>query len=738
MKDGHLLRKKFFIVLALALIARFFFFWLILEVKGEQGFLEGPDSNEYITIAQNILDHRTFSTDTTEHVQILGVDAPRPDNFRMPLYPLLLAGFFVLGAPISLAAVFQIFISAMTVGLVFLQGRKTFGERPAFFASLFLALHPYDAYFSSIIGNDPLFLVFSIPGIFFLLQFLQEQKKRHLFAGASLLGIATLVRTTGLFFLLLIPLLWFFVPNFHRGGRRALVQTASALGIAVLVLSPWIIRNKTVLDAWALSSDGQYALAYNSINHYYRSSLPREQNVFDNESSQNAFLRKLLGQDPNLRSYQNTAAIAREAGRALREYGVGYGFFHLRRAPVVFIDDGLPGLANAFGLPVTAVVSLRSALDSALGFDFSPLARYVQNIREHPFSAAGPLGISVRLGIATLALASIFVLPMGSPPRRIRLFLWMMFIGYAIALPLYGLHRHRMAIDPFLLGLAAMACTRLPFFRSHTPRIPITHVPSLTYNSSPTCCKLSLVQPTMNTTIIIPTYNEAENIEPLIREIFSRHPEISIAVVDDASPDKTAERVRALEAQYPRLELIERRNQRGFAGAYKTAFGHVLAREGLERVITMDADFSHHPKYIARLLEAAEKNHLVIGSRYVPGGAVQNWSLRRRLLSRWGNRYTRLITGMRIRDITTGFSCMQAQFLKSLPWQHTAAEGYAWLMEMKHLFHSAGAAIKEVPIVFEERRQGASKISKNIIMEGLIFPLELRFKRRLATPPRSA
>ena len=234
----------------------------------------------------------------------------------------------------------------------------------------------------------------------------------------------------------------------------------------------------------------------------------------------------------------------------------------------------------------------------------------------------------------------------------------------------------------------------------------------------------------MKVIIAIPTYNEAENIVPLIREIFERYSDVGILVVDDGSPDGTGRLVREAMGRYPNLRLLERSGKLGLASAYLAAFHLILSGPKPEFIVTMDADWSHHPRYIGDLLAVAQTADFVIGSRYISSGGVKNWSLYRKMLSRFGNYYARLVTGIPIHDLTAGFSCMRVSFLEKLPWRNMQAEGYAWLIELKMLFHRAGARLNESPIIFEERRAGASKISRRIIAEGLIYPWRLRFNYR--------
>lgn len=234
----------------------------------------------------------------------------------------------------------------------------------------------------------------------------------------------------------------------------------------------------------------------------------------------------------------------------------------------------------------------------------------------------------------------------------------------------------------------------------------------------------------MKTRIIIPTYNECENILPLIKELLRLMPvEAHILVVDDASPDGTADLVSKYAAQDGRVQLLGRTAKLGMGSAYQAAFRQVL-REGEDGcIVTIDADFSHNPKYVPELVRAAENHDLVIGSRYIADGGTENWSILRKALSIGGNLYARLITGTPIHDLTAGFSCMRTDFLRNVPYYEVQSRGYAWWIALRTLFHQKGARIKEIPILFTERRLGKSKLSTNIIYEGLIEPWRIRFSK---------
>lgn len=234
----------------------------------------------------------------------------------------------------------------------------------------------------------------------------------------------------------------------------------------------------------------------------------------------------------------------------------------------------------------------------------------------------------------------------------------------------------------------------------------------------------------MRTRIIIPTYNERENIISLIVELLRVAPAgTRILVVDDGSPDATAELVRDYIAKDPRVSLMTRPVKLGMGSAYQAAFRRVLDEGGNDVIVTIDADFSHNPRYVPELIRECVTHDLVIGSRYVKGGAIEYWSPWRRLLSWGGNLYVRTITGLPIRDCTAGFSAMRADFLSRVPFGEVRAKGYAWWFALRILFFRRGARICEIPITFTERRLGKSKLSTNVVYEGLVEPWRIRFSR---------
>lgn len=232
----------------------------------------------------------------------------------------------------------------------------------------------------------------------------------------------------------------------------------------------------------------------------------------------------------------------------------------------------------------------------------------------------------------------------------------------------------------------------------------------------------------MKTCIIIPTYNEKENIGALIGGIFNLIPNVLVMVVDDNSPDKTADTVLSLKPKFPNLALFSREKKEGLGRAYIGAFLEVLKDKEIKRIVTMDADFSHDPRALPPMLEAAERHDLIIGSRYVSGGSIVGWELWRRILSRCANFYCRLVTWIPVHDCTAGFQVINTDILRKIDLSKIDSSGYAFLMELKYLISKAGASVKEMPIVFKNRIGGESKISSHIIREGIFAPWKIRIK----------
>ncbi len=229
--------------------------------------------------------------------------------------------------------------------------------------------------------------------------------------------------------------------------------------------------------------------------------------------------------------------------------------------------------------------------------------------------------------------------------------------------------------------------------------------------------------------VVLPTYNEKENIESVIGQIFNAVPEISVLVVDDNSPDGTGAMVNSLRSKYKKLLLKSRLGKEGLGKAYIDGFKDVLGKASHSHIVMMDADLSHDPKYLLPMIEASKDYDVVVGSRYVGDGQTVGWELWRRILSRYGNLYAHTITGMPIRDLTGGFNLMRCSVLEKVDFSDFDASGYAFIMELKAHLHRAGATFHEVPIVFKNRTGGESKISSHIISEGVMAPWRIRFKK---------
>ncbi len=228
--------------------------------------------------------------------------------------------------------------------------------------------------------------------------------------------------------------------------------------------------------------------------------------------------------------------------------------------------------------------------------------------------------------------------------------------------------------------------------------------------------------------VLIPTYNEKENAELIIRKVFSLSRPFDVLIIDDGSPDGTAGIVRRLMTEFPdRLHLVERAGKQGLGTAYIHGFRWALAR-GYAYVFEMDADFSHNPSDLLRLYDACAVDgyDLAIGSRYIQGVNVVNWPMSRVLMSYFASWYVRLVTGMPIRDATAGFKCYSARVLRGIELDRIRFVGYAFQIEMKWLAYRLGFRIKEVPIIFTDRTRGASKMSKGIVQEAFFGVLQMK------------
>lgn len=233
-----------------------------------------------------------------------------------------------------------------------------------------------------------------------------------------------------------------------------------------------------------------------------------------------------------------------------------------------------------------------------------------------------------------------------------------------------------------------------------------------------------------NSIIIIPTYNELENISKLLPDIFSIYPEVHVLIVDDNSPDGTAGKVRELQKQFPgQIFLEEREGKKGLGTAYIYGFKWAL-QKGYEYIFEMDADYSHSPKAIQALYDACveQKYDMSIGSRYVKGGRVLNWPADRVLMSYYASVYVRLVSWMPVQDTTAGFVCYTRKVLESIDLDKIKFVGYAFQIEMKYAAYTLGFRIKEVPIVFTDRVEGNSKMSTGIFKEAVIGVLKMRLR----------
>lgn len=234
----------------------------------------------------------------------------------------------------------------------------------------------------------------------------------------------------------------------------------------------------------------------------------------------------------------------------------------------------------------------------------------------------------------------------------------------------------------------------------------------------------------MKSIVIIPTYNERENIEQLIPVIFELLPDVYIMIVDDNSPDGTAEAARKLKNKYPNLQLLKRPQKEGLGKAYIDAFRYVLAQNAYNTITTMDADFSHDPRVLPEMLDKAKTCGVVVGSRYINGGGVSaQWKWYRKLLSRGSNFYASLLFGFRIRDWTAGFNTIRTEQLSRTNLNRLETRGYAFVISLKYHLIKAGASVTEIPIFFEERRFGVSKMTARVILANALALWRIRFSK---------
>ncbi|MGB8859322.1 MAG: polyprenol monophosphomannose synthase [Ilumatobacteraceae bacterium] len=225
----------------------------------------------------------------------------------------------------------------------------------------------------------------------------------------------------------------------------------------------------------------------------------------------------------------------------------------------------------------------------------------------------------------------------------------------------------------------------------------------------------------MRCVVVVPTFNERENIADLLRALRASVPDAEVMVVDDLSPDGTGEAAEAVAAELGRITVVHRQGRPGLGAAYRHGFTLAFER-GFDAIVSMDSDFSHDPAVIPTMLQLLEGGaDVVIGSRYVEGGGTQDWPLRRRLLSRWGNRYTGVLLGAKVRDCTAGFRAYRADVLRAIEPGSTSAEGYAFLTELTRRLARSGATIVETPILFKDREKGTSKMSGRIIVESMVL-----------------
>jgi dolichol-phosphate mannosyltransferase len=226
--------------------------------------------------------------------------------------------------------------------------------------------------------------------------------------------------------------------------------------------------------------------------------------------------------------------------------------------------------------------------------------------------------------------------------------------------------------------------------------------------------------------VIIPTYNERDNLGPITTAVLAADPRVDILVVDDNSPDGTGQLADELAAKEPRIQVLHREKKEGLGRAYLAAFRWAIAKR-YDFIIEMDADFSHDPKYLPGLIDAAKTADISVGSRYVEGGGTVNWGIGRQVMSRGGSVYARTVLGISLHDVTAGFKCFNRRVLETINLDEVQSSGYGFQIELSYRALKKGFTIKEIPIVFEDRRVGQSKMSRKIFLEAVKMVWKLRF-----------
>jgi dolichol-phosphate mannosyltransferase len=234
----------------------------------------------------------------------------------------------------------------------------------------------------------------------------------------------------------------------------------------------------------------------------------------------------------------------------------------------------------------------------------------------------------------------------------------------------------------------------------------------------------------MKALVIIPTYNESENIEKIVPLVMEKDPSIHVLIVDDNSPDGTGRIADEMAKKDGRVSVIHREKKSGLGTAYIAGFKFALEK-GYDLIFEMDCDFSHDPKYVPHFLKAIQEADLVLGSRYVDGVNVINWPMSRLLLSYYANVYSRLVTGLPVKDATSGFKCFRREVLEAIDLGRVKSNGYSFQIEMSFRAWKKGFKIKEIPIVFEDRKVGQSKMSKKIVREAVWMVWKLRLRSLL-------
>jgi|GEM_PF-476894 len=688
--------------------------------------------NRRITIRDPAIYHgdaKTYHANAVSFLHGGDFDADTTFQRKPPMYSLFMAmGYSLFGERSLSTWILQEILHVVTVLLLFTIARSLFTEKQAFVATLVYTIFWGSAFWVYKIGPETLSTFFVVALLYIMMKYRAKNDVRFVMGFGVLLAALILTKPVVMF---VVPFLLFFLRTEKKPFRKA--HVAIALGIVVVIVGGWMLRNSLRYGSFEIEQSGQiiwsrsilaaepthnivaYGIAamcgdYMTnylIPGYSSHPVPTEVN-----NRMKEFSREYKKIDPDSGSLDE----------AFRKEGIPRLFRNMGG----FVISSIPSLIELNGPVTHQGKSITHFLaDNDVKIENSHYVKVLRSVVGYDGDISSALKIATTLAIRLVWFVVMLMVLYGVLLGLRSGGVWwpiVFLVGYfnvmhaLIVIPIEV--RFIAPVWPLyvLLGVLGGGAIRARYS---------THVPRAS-ESQPQNITTSTMEKDI---IIIPTYNERDNIHALIKEIFRVVPRVSIMVVDDNSPDGTAEIVRELMRSFPQLSLLSRKGKEGLGKAYIHAFQKALEDGAVRSVVMMDADFSHSPKYLPEMFSQARLYDVVIGSRYTKGGLTEGWERWRKVLSFGGNLYCRTITRMPMKDCTGGFNIIHASLLRKIDLSHIDMSGYAFIMELKYALYKAGASFKEVPIVFKNRTGGESKITNHIISEGVLAPWKMIFKR---------